>query len=119
VSNRKKLKNEGRKGRFWRPGRESRIKAVRGTLGPQIDEIGLASVTVPEGEEVKVIKEVPAVVTHPETKEKVTVGTALIHDDRSVAIKFDDDAPQWAMDLIKLTEHEVGYSLETGGPING
>ena len=83
-----------------------------------LGNLGAEQVIIPD-DEVEVIKEVPAVVTHPDTNEKVTVGTAFIHSDRSVAIKYDEDAPEWALDLIKATAQEVGYSLEAGAPING
>lgn len=74
----------------------------------------LARLDVPEGTEVQVIKEVPAVVTHPETGEKGEVGTAYIHDDGEVSIKYSKDAPEWALDYVKSTAQEVGYSL---GPL--
>lgn len=93
------------------------VAADEGAIIPDetFEEMGI---TMPENE-VTVIKEVPAVVTHPETEEKVTVGTAFIHDDGSVAIKYDEDAPEWALKYIKHTADSVGYSLETGGPKNG
>ncbi len=126
MSNRKKLKDQRFAGKLkdsWKPGRDRRRKALQrvleGSLGPEIDQYGLAkTVTAPE-DEVEVIKEVPAVVTHPETNEKVTVGTAYIHSDRSVAIKYDEDAPEWALKYIKHTADMVGYNLETGGPTDG
>lgn len=66
-------------------------------------------VDVPEDEAV-VIKEVPAKV------DGTTVGMAFIHDDGSVAIRLDKDAPQWAVDKINATAEAVGYNLETGEP---
>lgn len=89
-------------------------KMFRGKKGKdartQVLESALAkNITIPD-DEVKVIKEVPAMV------EGTEVGIAYIHDDGSVAIKYNEDAPQWALDKIKATEAEVGYSLETGGP---
>lgn len=87
---------------------------LRGKERLRVAQAGLAhQITIPNAEAV-VIKEVPAVVTHPQTGEKVSVGTAYIHDDSSVAVKYDPDAPEWAMDLIKATAQEVGYNLETG-----
>jgi len=103
VSNRKKLKEK--------------FSKLRGKERLQVAQAGLArKIEIPDDEAV-VIKEVPAVVTHPQTGEKVSVGTAYIHDDSSVAVKYDPDAPQWAMDLIKATAMEVGYSLEEGRDI--
>lgn len=102
MSNRKKLKD-----RFSKLTGKERLKVATAGLAKQVN------VSIPDDEAV-VIKEVPAVVTHPQTNEKVTVGTAYIHDTGEVAVKYDPDAPQWAMDLIKATAQEVGYNLETG-----
>jgi hypothetical protein len=126
MSNRRKPKDKKlaeRLQRAWSPSRESRRKAIKadvmGTLGPEIDQFGLAKqVTVPD-DEVQVIKEVPAVVTHPETGEKAEVGIAFIHDDGSVAIRYSEDAPEWALKYIKHTADKVGYNLETGEPKRG
>ena len=103
MSNRRKLKD--------------RFSKLKGKDRVKVAQQGLAAasynVAIPD-DEAEIIKEVPAVVTHPQTNEKVTVGTAFIHDDGSVAVRYDPNAPQWAMDLIKATAQEVGYSLETG-----
>lgn len=48
----------------------------------------------------------------------VRVGTAFIHEDGQVSIKFDDDAPEEQMKHIKSTADNFGYSLE-GGDFNG
>lgn len=90
---------------------------------PQIDQYGVAKLEAPEVEPVEVIKEVPAMHTglpgglHPGVK--VEVGTAFIHSDRSVGIRYHDDAPLWAMEEIQSFADKVGYSLETGGPSDG
>ncbi len=63
---------------------------------------------LPPEDEAVVIKEVPAKV------DGVTVGVAYIHDDGSVAIKYDADAPKWAIDKINATAVSVGYNLVTG-----
>lgn len=87
---------------------------------PQVEQYGFLKMDVPEEDEVSVIKEVPAMHTglpngeHP--GEKVRVGTAYIHDDSSIALKYDEDAPLWAMMEIQAFADKVGYSLETGGP---
>lgn len=70
------------------------------------EKMGL-KLQMPE-DEVVVIKEVPAKV------DGVIVGTAYLHDDGSVAIKYNADAPKEALDKIRATADEVGYSLETG-----
>ena len=99
-----------------KPGHEARRQVLQQGLAKimQEEQHGV-QLGVPEDEVVQVIKTVDAVVTHPETGEKVRVGDTFIHDDGTVGLKFDEDAPQWAMDLIKLTEQETAYSLETGG----
>lgn len=87
----------------------NRIK--RKDRGPQFSPQGLIqSVTMPDDEKV-LLKQVPAVVTHPETGEKVKVGIANLYDDGSVDQILDPDAPQWAMDLIKATMMEFGYTM--------
>lgn len=85
---------------------------------PQIDQYGLVKIEGPtEMVQVEVIKEVPAMHTglpdgeHP--GEKVEVGTAIIHSDRSVALKYHEDAPLWAMKEIQAFADKVGYSLAT------
>lgn len=84
---------------------------------PMIDSVGMVDLTIPEVD-VEIIKEVPAVHTGlPDGEhagEKVVVGTAYIHSDRSVALKYDEDAPLWAMEEIQTFADKVGYSLETG-----
>lgn len=129
MSNRRKRKDGHFSRRGWRPGREARLKNVRasglarslsdeGVTDEALEKMGFR-LDAPEEDPVLIIKEVPAVVTHPETEEKVTVGTAYIHDDGSVAIKYDEDAPEWALKYIKHTADLVGYSLETGEPKRG
>lgn len=103
MSNRKKAKKP------WLNRERTRVNGI-GMARTMEPEPYLEMWNSPE-KDAEVIKEVPAVVTHPETEEKVEVGTAYIHDDGSVAIKYDENAPQWALDYIKSTSQEVGYSL--------
>lgn len=96
--------------------RKKAKKPWLGRRGKLIDERGLATkIEAPEEDPAQVIKEVPAIV-HDDDGNKVEVGIAYIHDDGSVAIKFDEDAPEWAIDKIKGTAEEVGYNLVTGSP---
>ena len=88
---------------------------------PQIPQHGLVKIEGPtEMVEVDVIKEVPAMHTGlpggEHEGEKVEVGTAIIHSDRSVALRYHDDAPLWAMEEIQAFADKVGYSLGTGEP---
>lgn len=76
---------------------------------PTADEI-FGGVPIPAEDDVpQIIKTVPA-------KHKgVVVGVANIYDDGMVDIKFDDDAPQWALDEIKATTDQMtqkGYSFD-------
>lgn len=83
----------------------------------QIPEAGPV-VQIPQEPEVQVIKEVPAVHTgmsHGEhAGEKVQVGIAILHDDGSVALQYDEDAPLWAMEEIQAFADKIHYSLGRG-----
>ena len=97
------------------------LDARRGPLhddrGPSFDSVGILNVTVPDPDEVTIIKEVPAMHTgmNGEHKgERVEVGTAFLHSDSTVAIRYHDDAPLWAMEEIHAFADKIGYSLSTG-----
>lgn len=89
---------------------------------PMIDSVGMLNVEMPDSE-VEVIKEVPAVHTGlpggEHAGEKVEVGTAYIHSDSSIALRYHEDAPLWAMEEIQSFADMVGYNLSTGAPIDG
>lgn len=91
--------------------------------GPAIEQFGMMNLNMPESEDVIAIKEVPAMHTGfsggDHEGEKVRVGIAIIHDNGEVALRYDEDAPLWAMSEIQGFADSVGYSLETGGPVNG
>lgn len=91
---------------------------------PQIPQEGLVKIEGPtEMVEVEAIKEVPAMHTGlpggEHEGEKVEVGTAIIHSDRSIALRYHEDAPLWAMEEIQAYADKVGYSLGTGAPTDG
>lgn len=111
----------------WDPRKSPIVQALLAQAGPNaeitdeaLETLGI-SIKPPENMQV-VVKEVPAVVTHPETKEKVQVGTAMMHADGSVSVRYEGTPPEWATDLIKTTIMEVGkmpYRVETEGDIDG
>lgn len=78
----------------------------------QIQNSGIASkVDIPSNEKV-MLKAVPA------KADGVIVGEAYLYDDGSVDIQVDPNAPQWAIDKIKATEKQFGYTIgdEPDGP---
>lgn len=90
--------------------RQKERKARRNQLQqnrPKFAASGLvAKVDAPDSDKT-VLKTVPAKV------DGVTVGEAILYDDGSVDIMVSDDAPQWAVEKIKATEREFGYSMGT------
>lgn len=89
---------------------------------PLVQSAGLVNVSMPEND-VEVIKEVPAMHTGlpggEHAGEKVEVGTAYIHSDSSIGLRYHEDAPVWAMEEIQAFADKVGYSLGEGKPIDG
>lgn len=90
---------------------------------PMVEQYGLLNLNLPQEEEVTVIKEVPAMHTGlpggEHEGERVEVGTAYIHSDSSVGLRYHEDAPLWAMEEIQAFADKVGYSLGEGKPIDG
>jgi len=86
-----------------------------------IPQVGI--INAPQGEEVQVLKEVPAMHTGlpggDHAGEKVQVGIAILHDDGSVGLRYDEDAPIWALAEIQAYADKIGYSLAEGGFSNG
>jgi len=89
---------------------------------PQVDSVGMLNVKMPDSE-VEVIKEVPAMHTGlpggEHAGEKVEVGTAYIHSDSSIGLRYHEDAPLWALQEIQAFADKVGYSLGEGKPTDG
>ena len=89
---------------------------------PQVDSVGMLNVQMPDSE-VEVIKEVPAMHTGlpggEHAGEKVEVGTAYIHSDSSIGLRYHEDAPLWALQEIQAFADKVGYSLGEGKPTDG
>lgn len=83
----------------------------------QFDQYGMLDVNMPD-HEVVLLKEVPAMHTGlpngEHAGERVQVGIAKLHDDGSVALQYDEDAPLWAMEEIQAYADKIGYSLSTG-----
>ena len=46
--------------------------------------------------------------------EKVQVGIAILHSDGTVGLRYDEDAPIWAMQEIQSYADKIGYSLGEG-----
>lgn len=117
MSNRKKSgwMKRGIEGRRTAPLHDDR--------GPAFDMVGKMEIDIPDDGGVEVLKEVPAMHTGlpggEHAGEKVRVGTAILNSDRTVALKYDEDAPLWAMEEIQSFADKIGYSLGEGEFTNG
>jgi hypothetical protein len=129
MSNRKRLRdqatnkrsNKHRKSKGWfQRGIDGRHDYPLHDDSPMIDSVGMVRVDAPEMAKVEVIKEVPAMHTGlpggEHENERVQVGVAIIHSTRTVSIKYDEDAPLWALEEIQAYADHIGYNLATGEP---
>lgn len=109
--------------RFLKGLRARREAPLHDDAGPSFDQYGMLNVQMPKDDEVVLLKEVPAMHTGlpggDHAGEKVQVGIAALHDDGSVALRYDEDAPLWAMQEIQAYADKIGYSLSTGGFTDG
>jgi len=108
--------------RFMRGLRARHEAPLHDDAGPAFDQFGMVNVQMPE-DTVELLKEVPAMHTGlpngDHAGEKVQVGIAALHSDGSVALRYDEDAPLWAMEEIQAYADKIGYSLSTGGFTDG
>ena len=131
MSNRKKTRdqatNKRNRGKSWfKRGIDARHEAMTHDemiANPAYDQYGVLNVHAPKEDDVEVIKEVPAMHTGlpngEHAGEVVEVGTAILHSDRSVSIRYHEDAPLWALEEIQAYADKIGYSLNTGGFTDG
>lgn len=82
------------------------LRLVQGDerLPPLVKNMGMASVGIPDDEEV-IVKEVPAKV------DGVVVGTAQIYESGRIGVIINDDAPPHLIEKIKLEAGMLGYSI--------
>ena len=73
-------------------------------LPPLVQHMGMASVGIPDDEEV-IVKEVPAKV------DGVVVGTAQIYESGRIGVIINDDAPPHLIEKIKADAGKLGYSI--------
>lgn len=128
MSNRKKPRNQAtnkrHKGKGWfSRGLDGRREfPLHDDSGPAFDAYGKMNLEIPDVE-VEVLKEVPAMHTGlpggEHAGEKVQVGIAKLHSDGTVGLRYDEDAPIWAMEEIQAYADKIGYSLGEGGFTNG